>query len=81
MPGQVAALQKRIEALTPQRDRCLHQLAAANAEAAALSKSGNSSGDADRALKRAARLRTEAAAVNAEMDTLHSLVAARLARS
>lgn len=81
MPGQVASLQKRIQILVPQREHCLQQLAAATDEASALSKPGNDSSGAERALKRAARLRTEVAAVTREMDTLQSLVAARLAQS
>jgi hypothetical protein len=81
MPGQVLALQKRIEILAPQREHTLQQLAAATDEAEALAKAGNDAAGADRALKRAARLRTEVAAVTGEMDTLRSLVAARLNQS
>jgi hypothetical protein len=81
MPGQVLALQKRIEILAPQREQSIKQLEAAKNEAAALARSGNDTAGADRALKRAARLRTEVAAVTGEIETLESLVAARLARS
>jgi hypothetical protein len=80
MPGQVAALQRRIEILAPEKERCLRQIAEATNEAAAFTKSGDTK-DADRALKRAARLRTEANTVSGEMDTLRSLVAARMAQT
>jgi hypothetical protein len=81
MPGQVAALQKRIEVLIPDRDRRVRELAAATKEAAALAKPGGDSKEADRAMKRAARLRVEVTAVTGEMATLHSLVEARLAQT
>ncbi|MFY9615657.1 MAG: hypothetical protein WAT58_09695 [Candidatus Dormiibacterota bacterium] len=81
MPGQVAALQKRIEVLVPDRERRLRDLQAATEEAASISKAGGDSRGAERALKRAARLRSEAAAITNEMATLESLVAARLAQS
>ena len=80
MPGQVASLQRRIEILEPERQRCERQLVEATSEAAAFSKAGEVK-DADRALKRAARLRTEVASVMGEMDTLRSLVAARVAQT
>lgn len=79
MPGQVEALQKRIEVLVPDRDRRVKELAAATAEAASLADTDTAG--SDRARKRAARLKTEVAAVNGEMETLRSLVAARLAQS
>jgi hypothetical protein len=81
MPGQVLALQRRIELLLPEQQRYVRELAAATEEAKAQSKPGGDAREAERALKRAARLRTEAAAVNREVETLNSLVAARLSQS
>jgi hypothetical protein len=77
MPGQVAALMRRIEILGPARDRCLLQLEEATHDAAAQSATEEGAREAGRALKRAARLRTEIATVTGEIETLRSLVAAR----
>jgi hypothetical protein len=81
MPGQVAALQRRIQLLIPDRDRRVAELEAATQEAASLAKAGKDAREADRALKRAARLRTDVATLSGEVATLRSLVAARLAQS
>jgi hypothetical protein len=81
MPGQVAALERRIQLLVPERDRCLQELANASDDAVALGKAGNDAREAERAVKRSARLRIELATLTGEMDTLRSLVAARWAQS
>ena len=81
MPGQVASLQKRLALLAPERERCLGQLSAATEEARTLADGQQDPGGAGRALKRAARLRTELASITGEIATLESLVAARMGRT
>ena len=81
MPGQVNTLQKRIEGLAPEQERCEAQLKGALDEAARLTQSGDDPKGVERAVKRAARLRVELAAVTGEIETLRSLVAARLAQT
>src|SRR5258708_34494230 len=79
MPGQLAALERRIELLVSAREQSLRQLAAATDEAAALSQTSDDAPGAGRALKRAARLRTDRGAPTREIDTLRPMVAAPLA--
>ena len=81
VPGQVTTLQKRIDGLEPERQRCEGLLQEALDEAAGLTKSGGDPKGLERTLKRAARLRVELAAVTGEIETLQSLVAARLAQT
>ena len=81
MPGQVTTLQKRIDGLAPEQQRCEALLKGTLDEAARLTKTGEDPKGVERAVKRAARLRVELAAVTAEIETLRSLVAARLAQT
>lgn len=80
MPGQVLSLQKRIAQLGPERERHAKLLADATTEAAALQKTGDDPKGVERVLKRAARIKVDLAGVTREIDTLNSLVAARLAQ-
>ena len=80
VPAQVLSLQKRIEMVSQSRARNLKLLADANAEARSLDELGTDARGAERARKRAARLRIDIAGVEGEIETLRSLVAARLAR-
>lgn len=80
MPGQVAALRRRLELLAPNRDR----LQAQADEAAALRKKAEKSGDKaaiDRSTRQETRVRHELNAVLGEMATLETLVEARLGRN
>jgi len=80
MPGQLAALERRIELLVSAREQSLRQLAAATDEVAALSQTSDDALGAGRALKRAARLRTDVATLTGEIDTLGTMVAARISK-
>jgi hypothetical protein len=81
MPGQVAALRRRIELLTPTYDRLaveLKRLIKAAPEATGIDADKAA---ADKAARQANRLRTELNTLGREIETLRALVAARLGRS
>jgi hypothetical protein len=80
MPGQVAALRRRIELLTPTHDRLTEALARALSVAPASTTEADIAA-ADRAAKQANRIKAELAAVGREIETLRSLVDARLSQT
>jgi ubiquinone biosynthesis protein UbiJ len=81
MPGQVAALRRRIELLTPNHDRLIEELAKVMKDAPANTGDEASRAAADRATRQANRLKSELATIAREIETLQSLVSARLAQS
>ena len=78
--AQVAALHRRIELLGPERQKRELAIAATVARAVALKRDGGDAAAVVRANQRAGRQRREASRIDAEIETLHDLVQARLAR-
>lgn len=81
MPGQVTALQRRIELLTPNYDRLAVQLQRILDDAPSAAAGEEARVAADKAARQASRVRAEMMTVGREIETLKALVAARLARS
>lgn len=79
MPGQVAALRRRLELLQPTRDRLQEQVDALAAQRKA--STGGDKAESDRVARQETRLRHELNAVSGEMATLLTLVEARLGRN
>jgi hypothetical protein len=80
MPGQVSALRRRIELLTPTYDRLAQQLKRTIKEAPLASAGEEAKVAAEKAARQANRLKGELDTVGREIETLRALVAARLSR-
>ena len=81
MPGQVAALRRRIELLTPTYDRLALELKRTIKAAPAASGATSDKAASDKATRQVNRLRIELDTLGSEIETLRALVAARLGRS
>jgi hypothetical protein len=77
MPGQVAALRRRLELLVPTQERLTAEIATLQ-QGAEVPTDDATRQATERAMRRVGRLRHELAAVDREMQTLQSLVNARL---
>jgi prefoldin subunit 5 len=80
MPGQVSALRRRIELLTPTYDRLAQQLKRTIKEAPAALPGEEGKAAADKVARQANRIKAELDTVGREIETLRALVAARLSR-
>src|ERR1700694_1163546 len=80
-PGQVAALRRRIELLTPTYDRLALELKRTIKATPAVSGPQADKAASDKASRQLNRLRIELDAIGSEIETLRALVAARLGRS
>ena len=80
MPGQVSALRRRIELLTPTYDRLAQQLKRTLKEAPTTMAGDDGKAAADKAARQANRIKGELDTVGREIETLRALVAARLSR-
>jgi len=80
MPGQVSALRRRIELLTPQYDRLSQQLKRTIKDAPTGLTGEEAKAAADKAARQANRVKGELDTVGREIETLRQLVAARLSR-
>ena len=78
MPGQVAALRRRLELLVPTQERLIAEIATMQKQAVKVPTDDATRQAAERATRRVGRLRHELTAVDREMQTLQSLVNARL---
>ncbi|MHB8508894.1 MAG: hypothetical protein ACYDGR_09650 [Candidatus Dormibacteria bacterium] len=81
VPGQVASLRKRIELLEPVRAKLLKDLAPLASEAPKASLTVAERAAMESRTRQANRLKVQLASVDQEIETLNSLVAARLAQS
>jgi signal transduction histidine kinase len=78
MPGQVAALRRRLELLVPTQERLTAEIATMQKQAVKVPTDDATRQAAERASRRVGRLRHELATLDREMQTLQSLVNARL---
>jgi hypothetical protein len=78
MPGQVAALRRRLELLVPTQERLTAEIAATQKQAVKVPTDDGTRQAAERATRRVGRLRHELTTVDREMQTLQTLVNARL---
>ena len=81
VPGQVASLRRRIELLEPVRAKLLKDLAPLTQEAPRTSLTVSERAAMESRTRQANRIKIQLTAVDQEIETLHSLVAARLAQS
>jgi hypothetical protein len=78
MPGQVAALRRRLELLVPTQERLTAEIATMQEQAVKVPTDDATRQAAERATRKVGRLRHELTMVDREMQTLQSLVNARL---
>jgi|GEM_PF-3465470 hypothetical protein len=78
VPGQVATLRRRLELLVPDHERLSAELKVLDELAAETSAGRDPKATADRATRQAAKIRLQLTAVTREMESLQSLVDARL---
>ena len=81
MPGQVATLRRRLELLQPDHERLSAELKVLDELVAETSVGKDPRATADRATRQAAKIRLQLTAVTREMESLQSLVDARLSQA
>ena len=81
VPGQVATLRRRLELLQPDHERLSAELKVLDELVAESSVGRDPRATADRATRQAAKIRLQLTAVTREMESLQSLVDARLSQA